>query len=59
VGKNKYHLENTEALLEASDKAGLKANAEKTKHMFMSHNQNAGQNHNLVKANEALKMRQS
>jgi hypothetical protein len=35
---------NTEALLIASKEIGLKANAEKTKYMVMSRDQNAGQN---------------
>jgi hypothetical protein len=35
---------NTEALLIASKAMGLKVNAEKTKYMVMSRDQNAGQN---------------
>jgi hypothetical protein len=35
---------NTEALLIASKDIGLEANAEKTKYMVMSRDQNAGQN---------------
>jgi hypothetical protein len=38
---------NTEALLVASKEIGLKVNAGKTKYMFMSHEQNAGQNHDI------------
>jgi hypothetical protein len=36
---------NTEALLDASKEVGLEVNAEKTKYMFISHHQTAGQNH--------------
>jgi ABC-type siderophore export system fused ATPase/permease subunit len=35
---------NTETLTEASKEVGLEVNVEKTKHMFASHYQNAGQN---------------
>jgi hypothetical protein len=38
---------NTEALVVASKDIGLEVNAEKTKYMVMSRNQNAGQNHNI------------
>jgi hypothetical protein len=38
---------NTEALVVASKEIGLEVNAEKTKYMVMSRNQNAGQNHNI------------
>jgi hypothetical protein len=38
---------NTEALVVASKEIGLEVNAEKTKYMIMSRNQNAGQNHNI------------
>jgi hypothetical protein len=38
---------NTEALLIASMEIGLEVNADKTKYMFMSRDQNAGQNGNL------------
>jgi sorting nexin-29 len=37
----------TEALVVASKEYGLEVNAEKTKYMFMSCDQNAGQNHNI------------
>jgi len=36
-----------EALLVASKEAGLEVNADKTKHMAMSQNQNAGQSHRI------------
>jgi hypothetical protein len=38
---------NTEALVIASKEIGLEVNAEKTKYMVISRNQNAGQNHNI------------
>jgi hypothetical protein len=38
--------ESTEALLGSSNKAGIEVNAEKTKCIFMSHHQTAGQNYN-------------
>jgi hypothetical protein len=38
---------NTEALVVATKEIGLEVNAEKTKYMVMSRNQNAGQNHNI------------
>jgi hypothetical protein len=38
---------NIEALLIASKEIGLEVNAEKTKYMVKSRDQNAGQNHNI------------
>jgi hypothetical protein len=38
---------NTEALVVASKEIGLEVNAEKTKYMVMSRDQNAGQNHKI------------
>jgi hypothetical protein len=38
---------NIEALIVASKEIGLEVNAEKTKYMVMSQDQNAGQNHNI------------
>ena len=38
---------NTEALVVASEESGLEVNADKTKYMVMSQNQNAGQSHNI------------
>jgi hypothetical protein len=38
---------NTEALVVASKEIGLEVNAEKSKYMVMSRNQNAGQYHNI------------
>jgi hypothetical protein len=43
---------NTEALVVASKEIGLEVNAEKTKCMVMSRNQNAGQNHNIKIGNK-------
>ena len=37
---------NTEALLFGNKEAGLEVNADKTKYMVMSRDQNAGQSHN-------------
>jgi hypothetical protein len=45
---------NTEALLVASKEIGLEVNAEKTKYMVMSRNQNAGQNHNIKLDNKSF-----
>jgi hypothetical protein len=42
---------NTQTLLDASKEVGLGVNTEKTKHMFPSRHQNAGQNHNMKKGN--------
>ena len=46
--------ENTEALAFASKEIGLEVNAEKTKYMVMSQDQNAGQNGNIQVANKSL-----
>jgi hypothetical protein len=45
---------NTEALIVASKEIGPEVNAEKTKHMVMSRNQNAGQNHNIKIDNKSF-----
>jgi 5-methylthioribose kinase len=37
---------NTQVLLHVSKNNGLEVNLEKSKHMFISHNQTVGQNHN-------------
>jgi hypothetical protein len=39
--------QNTEALVAASKTNGLKVNADKTKYMVMSRDQNAGLSHNI------------
>ena len=45
---------NTEALLIASKKTGLQVNAEKTKYMVMSRDENAGQNGYIQIGNESF-----
>jgi hypothetical protein len=45
---------NTEALVVASKEIGLEVNAEKTKYIVMSRNQNAGQNHNIKIDNKSF-----
>jgi ribosomal protein S2 len=45
---------NTETLIGASKEVGLEVNAEKTKYMLLSRNQNAGQNHNIKIANRSF-----
>jgi hypothetical protein len=39
--------ENTGTLTYANQEAGLEVNAEKSKYVFLSSHQNAGQNHNI------------
>jgi hypothetical protein len=46
--------ENIEILLQASRDVSLEINAEKSKYMIMSHNQNSGQNQNIRIANESF-----
>jgi hypothetical protein len=48
--------ENTETLTDASKEVGLEVNAEKTKYMLLSCHQNAGQNYDIKKAIDPLKM---
>jgi hypothetical protein len=43
-----------EDLVIASKEIGLDVNAEKTKYMVMSRDQNAGQNHNIKKDNKSF-----
>ena len=45
---------NTEALLVGSEEIGLEVNADKTKHMVMSRDQNAGQSRNIKTDNKSL-----
>jgi hypothetical protein len=47
--------ENTEGLIDASKEVGLEAKAEKTKCMFLSRHQNAGQNHDIKIVNRSFK----
>jgi hypothetical protein len=44
---------NAEDLMIASKEIGLEVNAEKTKYMVMSRNQNAGHNHNIKTDNKS------
>jgi hypothetical protein len=44
----------TEVLLDASKKADLGKNVQRTRRMFMSDHQNAGQSHNLMTANKSF-----
>jgi hypothetical protein len=46
---------NTEALVVSSKEIGLEVNAEKTKYMVMTRDQNAGQNHNIKQIINPLK----
>jgi len=48
--------ENTEALIVASNEIGLEVNADKTKYMVMSRDQNAGQSHNMKIDNRSFEM---
>jgi hypothetical protein len=41
---------NTETLICTSKEVGMKVNVEKTKYMFLSRHQNAGQNHSIKTA---------
>jgi predicted transcriptional regulator len=48
LGRSVHAIQkNTEALVVSSKEFGLEVNAEKTKYMVMSGDQNAGQNHNI------------
>jgi hypothetical protein len=46
--------ENTEALVVASKETGPEVNADKTKYMVMSRDQNAGHNHNIKTDNKSV-----
>jgi len=48
--------ENTEALLVASKETGLEVNADKTRYMVMSRDQNAGRSHNTKIDNSSFEM---
>jgi hypothetical protein len=45
---------NTQTLTDASKDVSLEVNAEKTKHMLLSHHQNAEQNHDIKVANRSI-----
>jgi hypothetical protein len=50
LGGNVHAVQkNTEALIAAAKEIGLEVNADKTKYMLMSRDQNAGRNHNPSK----------
>jgi len=46
--------ENAEALIMASKEIGLEVNADKTKYMVMSGDQNAGQSHSMKSDNSSF-----
>ena len=48
--------ENAEALLVATKEIGLEVNADKTKYMIMSRDQNAGRSHNIKPDNSSIEM---
>jgi hypothetical protein len=50
---------NTDTFTDASKKVGLEINVEKTKYMLLSSHQNVGQNRDIEKANDNLKLCQS
>jgi hypothetical protein len=45
---------NTEALVAATKEIGLEVNADKTKYMIMSRDQNAGRNHSIKTDNSSF-----
>jgi hypothetical protein len=45
---------NTEALLHASKKVGIKVNPEKTKYRLISHSQKIGQTHSIKTGNRSF-----
>ena len=47
-------MENAEALIVANKEIGLEVNADKTKYMVMSQDQNAGQSHNMKSDNSSF-----
>ena len=48
LGRSEHTIKkNTEALVVASKETGLEVNADKTKYMVKSQDQNAGRSHNL------------
>jgi hypothetical protein len=53
-GENTNTRNKTLALFDASREVGLEVNAEGAKYMFVSRNQNVGQNHNLLVAYKSI-----
>jgi hypothetical protein len=49
-----FLLTNTEALIDAGKEVGIKVNTEETKHILMSCQHNARQNHNTKVANRSF-----
>jgi hypothetical protein len=47
-------IKNKKTLIDASMEVGLVANAEKTKYVLLSRNQNAGKNHDTETANRSF-----
>jgi hypothetical protein len=54
VSGNIHAIKNTEALVVVSKEIGLEVNAERTKYMVMSGDQNAGKNHNIKIDNKSF-----
>jgi hypothetical protein len=54
LGENINIKKNAEALMDASKEIGLEVNSEKTKYIFMSRHQTAGQNNYIKVANKAF-----
>jgi hypothetical protein len=46
--------ENTQTLIDTSKEVGLEVNREKTKYMLLSHDQYAGQNHDIKIGNRCF-----
>ena len=46
--------ENAEALVVATEEIGLEVNADKTKYMIMSHDQNAGRSYSMKNDNSSI-----
>lgn len=54
LSENIHTVRNREALLVASEKKDLEVNAEKTKYMLISREQNAGQSHRTKLGSESF-----
>jgi hypothetical protein len=54
LGGSVHAIKNTEAFVVASKEIGLEVNAEKSKYMIMSRDQNAGKNHNMKLDNKSF-----